>query len=94
MKFLSDMGISPKTVTFLQGLGCDAVHLYDERLERLPDSAILEKARNERRILLTHDLGFGELLVASGNKLPSVITFRLRNMHPTRVNLYLHTIII
>ena len=27
MKFLADMGISPNTVAFLQGLGYDAVHL-------------------------------------------------------------------
>lgn len=30
--------------------------------------------------------GFGELVAASGATLPSVITFRLRNMHPDRVN--------
>ena len=89
MKFLADMGISPKTVAFLQGLGDDAAHLHDHGLERLQDAAILETGR----VLLTHDLNFGELVAASGARLPSVVVFRLRNMHPDRVNRYLHRII-
>ena len=93
MKFLADMGISPKTVAFLQALGHSAEHLHHQDLDRLPDSAILDKARSEGRILLTHDLDFGELLAASGTRLPSVIIFRLRNMHPERVNRYLRVII-
>ena len=93
MKFLADMGISPKTVAFLQAFGHDAVHLADQGLERLPDHDILEKARQEERILLVHDLGFGELVAASGTTLPSVITFRFRNMHPDRVNGAMQSII-
>jgi len=91
VKFLADMGISPKTVTFLQTLGHDAVHLSDQGLERLSDPGIVEKAHQEGRIVLVHDLGFGELVAASGATLPSVITFRLRNMHPDRVNGALHS---
>ena len=86
MKFLADMGISLKTVAFLRALGHEAVHLADQGLERLPDRDIVAKARQEGCILLVHDLGFGELIAASGATLPSVITFRLRNMHPDRVN--------
>ncbi len=93
MKFLADMGISPKTVHFLRNLGHEAVHLYEEGLERLEDPAILAKAREENRILLTHDLDFSELIAASGAHLPSVIVFRLRNMRPENVNRYLLNII-
>jgi predicted nuclease of predicted toxin-antitoxin system len=93
MKFLADMGISPKTVSFLDSLAHDAVHLKDQGLQRASDSFILEKALNESRVLLTHDLDFAELLAASGGKAPSVIIFRLRNMHPDRVNIYLNIII-
>ena len=93
MKFLADMGISPKTVAFLQSLGHDALHLHAQGLDRSPDSIILEKARNEQRILLTHDLDFGELIAASGTKLPSVVIFRLRNMHHERVDRYLGRIV-
>jgi len=90
MKFLADMGISPRTVDFLRSLGHPANHLSQEGLERMPDSEILEKAWREASILLTHDLDFGHLLAASGARLPSVIVFRLRNMRPEQVNRYLH----
>lgn len=94
MKFLADMGISPVTVNFLCDLGHDTIHLHALGLDQLPDSAILEKARLENRIILTHDLDFGELTAASGANLPSVIVFRLRNMQPGHVNGYLRSIIL
>jgi predicted nuclease of predicted toxin-antitoxin system len=93
MRFLVDMGISPKMVDYLQRLGHDAVHLRAESLDRLPDSDILKKAREERRILLTHDLDFGELIAASQASTRSIVIFRLRNMSPTQVNRYLHGVL-
>lgn len=93
MRFLADMGISPKTVGFLRDLGHEAGHLHQEGLDRLSDSEILGKALREGSIVLTHDLDFGDLLAASGAQLPTVIIFRLRNMHPDRVNLHLQNII-
>ncbi len=93
MRFLADMGISPKVVDFLQHLGHPAAHLHQQGLQRLKDSQILEKARKEGCVVLTHDLDFGDLLAASGADLPSVIIFRLRNMRPETVNRYLLKII-
>jgi len=87
MRFLANMGIS-----FLEGLGHDALHLHVQGLDRMKDSAILDKAREEGRILLTHDLDFGQLIAASGARLPSIVVFRLRNMRPERVNRYLESI--
>lgn len=85
MKFLADMGISPRTVNWLRGAGYDAVHLVEEGLERLADDEILVKARDEGRILLTVDLDFGYLLAVSRAELPSVILFRLGNESLTEV---------
>jgi len=93
MRFLADMGISPRTVAFLERLGHEAAHLHAQGLDCMEDSAILDKAREEGRILLTHDLDFGVLMAASGARLPSVITFRLPNMRPERVNRYLESIV-
>ncbi len=93
MKFLADMGISPVVVRWLREMGHDAVHLYEEDLGRLPDSAVLEKARAEGRILLTHDLDFGELLAFSKSAQPSVIVFRIRDMRPQSVQHYLGEIL-
>lgn len=93
MKFLADMGISPKTVTFLSEHGYDAVHLFDEGLKRMSDPEMLQKARAEGRILLTHDLDFADLIAASGSALPSVVIFRLHRMRPELVNEHLKAII-
>jgi len=93
MKFLLDIGISWKSAAHLRDMGHDATHLFDQRLERLVDQDIILKACSEDRVLVTHDLDFGEILAASGDRLPSVITFRLRNMQPDNVNRHLDTII-
>ena len=66
--------------------------MNDLGLNTLTDPDILKKAREEGHVLLTHDLGFGELVAATKASLPSVIIFRLRNMHPDRVNHYLHKV--
>ena len=86
MKFLGDMGISPRTIELLRGQGYDAIHLIEENLERMTDPNILEKARQEERILLTVDLDFAQLLAISGDALPSVILFRLGNVSREVVN--------
>ncbi len=93
MKFLADMGISPRVVDELRKKGYDAIHLQEENLFRMLDGDILEKANREGRVLLTHDLGFGELLAASGGVLPSVIIFRLKDMRAKNVGLHLFSII-
>jgi predicted nuclease of predicted toxin-antitoxin system len=93
MKFLADMGISPRTVAFLRDLGHDAVHLHEQGLGRLSDPNILRKALDEGRVLMTHDLDFGELMAASGANLPSVVIFRLRDMRPEGVNAHLREVV-
>ncbi len=89
MKFLANMGISPMTVEFLRQAGHDALHLHAAGLDTLADPLILEKARQEGRILLTSDLDFTDLLAASGEALPTVVIFRLRSMVPDNVNRHL-----
>jgi predicted nuclease of predicted toxin-antitoxin system len=85
MKFLLDMGISPAVSEFLKNEGHESVHLEDEDLGELEDSQILRKARLTTSVLLAHDLDFGDLLAASGEALPSVVVFRMRNMRPEKV---------
>ena len=82
MRFLCDMGVSTSTVRTLQESGHDVVHLREEGLHKLPDEDILEKARQEKRIILTFDLDFGDLLAAGLHGPPSVILFRLHNQTP------------
>jgi predicted nuclease of predicted toxin-antitoxin system len=53
------MGLAQSTVAFLRTQGHDAVHLRDQGLQQLEDIEIVQKARAENRVILTHDLDFG-----------------------------------
>jgi predicted nuclease of predicted toxin-antitoxin system len=48
-------------------------------LQKLPNGEIFQKAIREKRIVLTFDLDFGEVVAGSGGRSVSVILFRLRN---------------
>ncbi|MBM3299363.1 MAG: DUF5615 family PIN-like protein [Deltaproteobacteria bacterium] len=89
MKFLADMGLARSTVAFLRTQGHDAVHLRDQGLQQSGDDEIVEKARAEDRVILTHDLDFGRIVALSRTSVPSVIAFRLNDMRPAQVNHYL-----
>jgi predicted nuclease of predicted toxin-antitoxin system len=80
------MGVSKSTKLQLRSVGHDVVHLQEEGLERLPDSAILQKARLEGRVVLTFDLDFGELLSSGEARLPSCIIFRVQNQKPVNIS--------
>ena len=85
MRFLADMGVAQRIVMWLRNEGHDAVHLREERLHRLPNGAIFEKAYAESRVILTFDLDFGEIVAISGGKPVSVILFRLHNTRTPHV---------
>jgi predicted nuclease of predicted toxin-antitoxin system len=89
MKFLADMGLGRSTVAFLRAQGHDAVHLREQGLQQLEDDEIIDKARVEGRVVLTHDLDFGRIIAVGRARVPSVITFRLNDMRPAQVNRYL-----
>ena len=79
MRFLADMGVAMRVVEWLREQRHDATHLRDENLQRMPDSDIFRKAAAERRILLTFDLDFGEIVALSAQKNVTVVLFRLHN---------------
>jgi len=83
------MGLACSTVVFLRAQGHDAIHLREQGLQRLTDDEIVEKARSEDRVILTHDLDFGRIVAVSRAGVPSVVTFRLDDMRPAQVNRYM-----
>ena len=93
MKFLADMGISPATVTWLNQQGHDAKHLAEERLHKLSDREIFDKAGKENRIILTTDLDFGEIAVSAASASISVIIFRQEDRTPASIIQYLEKVI-
>jgi predicted nuclease of predicted toxin-antitoxin system len=85
MRFLCDMGVSRKVSRWLVSEGHESSHLGDEGLARLPNGQIFEKAIAEKRIVLTFDLDFGEIAALAGDRLASVVVFRLKNTRADHV---------
>ncbi len=78
-RFLVDMCADVRIAEFLASGGHDVKHLRDEKLHRLPNGEIFTKAAAERRIVVTFDLDFGEIIAFSQNRNVSAVVFRLRN---------------
>ena len=93
MRFLADMGVSMRVVEWLRVAGHDVVHLRDEGLQRLANGLIFEKARAEKRIILTFDLDFGEIVAGCGGHIVSVVLFRLHNTRTDHVIIRLDAVL-
>ena len=78
MRFLVDANLSPRVAKWLRERGHDAVHVFDLALDQAGDREIFAEAARGRRILLTSDLGFGEILARSSGRV-SVLILRLRS---------------
>lgn len=82
MKFLVDMNLSPKWCALLQAEGWDSVHWSDVGSASAPDHVIMQRALNEDRVVLTHDLDFGAMLAATQANGPSVVQVRTQDVRP------------
>lgn len=76
MRLLLDANLSPRVAGLLRASGFDAVHVRDRAMQRAPDPAILERAAQEERVLVSEDTDFGALLARSGARLPSFVLLR------------------
>jgi Uncharacterized protein conserved in bacteria len=78
------MNLSPAIADGLRSLRFDAVHVRDVGLARASDADIFRFAAGERRIIVTVDLDFADIVAASRSAIVSVILLRLRNGFPSR----------
>jgi predicted nuclease of predicted toxin-antitoxin system len=60
-------------------------HVGDIGMARAQDTAIIEEAKRNQEVIVTHDLDYSHLLAFSGESKPSVIIFRLRNTNPNNL---------
>lgn len=76
MKFLIDMPLSPGLARRLAELGHEALHVSHAGMSRAPDTAILDHARRDHRVVITADLDYPRLLAMTQEDAPGLILFR------------------
>ena len=86
IRFLADMPISPRTVSYLREAGYETMRVDKLGMERAKDRQLLRYAAERDMVIITMDLDFGGLLALSRMTKPSVITFRLRNPDANHIN--------
>ena len=77
MRFLIDANLSPRLAEWLRTEGHEAVHVSDVGLAQAPDREIFAYAARELQVVVTSDLGFGEILAQSLGGVSAIIV-RLR----------------
>ena len=78
MKFITDENLGIQIPQYLKSLGYDVISAIDVALSK-PDIDILNIANKEKRILLTTDKDFGELVFKEGLIHSGVILLRLKD---------------
>ena len=76
MRLLLDQNLSPLLAELLVADGHDAVHVRSLGMSTASDLAIMETASADRRVLLSADTDFGELLARTNAAEPSVLLLR------------------
>jgi predicted nuclease of predicted toxin-antitoxin system len=82
VKVLVDMNLSPRWAEALRGAGFEAVHWSSIGPREAPDTELLDYARAQEFVVLTHDLDFAAILSASAGAAPSVVQIRAANLSP------------
>ncbi|MDO8436300.1 MAG: DUF5615 family PIN-like protein [bacterium] len=88
-KFLADENIAPRVVDALRKEKFDVLSIYEEKLSGASDASILKLAQKEKRIILTHDKDFGNLIRQPHLPHSGVILLRLRDQSPQNVIIHL-----
>lgn len=84
-RFLADENIAPRVIDALKKEKFNVLSVYEKGLSAAPDEKILKTAQKEKRIILTHDKDFGNLVRQSYQSHGGVILLRLRNQSPQNV---------
>jgi predicted nuclease of predicted toxin-antitoxin system len=80
------MGVSPVTVSFLCGLGHEAVRLPEVGLDRRSDADVIAYAIRQGQVVLTFDLNYPALLALNPRSRVSAIVLRTLSAEPDWIN--------
>jgi predicted nuclease of predicted toxin-antitoxin system len=86
LSFLTDENISSETASHLEALGYRCHCLLRDGPRQLSDRDIVKLARREGRVIVTHDLDFGEIYFSMESGRVGVLVLRLRNQTVESVN--------
>jgi predicted nuclease of predicted toxin-antitoxin system len=76
MRFLLDENVDARLVRHLRVAGHDVVSVLDAPGAGSSDTEVLEAASADRRVLVTNDTGFGELILRRGLPHAGVLLLR------------------
>jgi predicted nuclease of predicted toxin-antitoxin system len=79
VKILVDMNLSPEWLEVLKTAGFEALHWKEVGSPTAADEEIFKWARENKRVVMTQDLDFSQLLFRAGADGPSVILLRIQN---------------
>jgi predicted nuclease of predicted toxin-antitoxin system len=85
MKLLVDMNLSPDWVAVLEQASWETVHWSNVGNGRAADSEIMAWAKQNGRVVFTHDLDFGTALALTQAEGPSVIQVRTQDVTPSAI---------
>jgi predicted nuclease of predicted toxin-antitoxin system len=85
MRFLVDMNVSPAVAEWLRTRGHDAIHVRDAGMGRISDGELFRKATDDQRVVLTLDVGFGELSALWAGQPAGVVLLRMRSAQTPQI---------
>jgi predicted nuclease of predicted toxin-antitoxin system len=80
MKLLLDQGLPLSTATLLRNEGIDTIHVHEIGMSEAEDAEIIQRARDEGRVVATLDADFHTLLAFDAAITPSVIRIRIQRL--------------
>jgi len=93
MKLLLDQGLPLSAAALLRDAGIDAIHVGEIGMSEAEDAGIIQRARDEGRIVATLDADFHTLLALDVAIAPSVIRIRIERLRAQALTDLLLTVI-
>ncbi|MFN9734892.1 MAG: DUF5615 family PIN-like protein [Microcystis sp.] len=93
MKLLLDQGLPLSAATLLRDAGIDTIHVGEIGMSEAEDSDIIQRARDEGRVVATLDADFHTLLALDVANTPSVIRIRVERLRAQALTNLLLTVI-
>lgn len=93
MKLLLDQGLPRSAAALLRDAGIDTIHVSEIEMSTAEDVEIVQRAREEGRVVATLDADFHTLLALDEATSPSVIRIRIERLRAQALTNLLLTVI-